>query len=554
MMASGMVLATSDAESLASALLEQDPPADTKAPPITAEMIRNASWIARVPLTDPQCERLAKDLSDKDPSIRALRSTESDENLPMAAVFMPWFFAAQSPEEALSPPSGGNAKTAEPKFELDDSAMPNFDGIESVAFWNVQQLASGLRKKWYTSRQMTEMYLQRLKKADTTLHCVVTYHEQCLEDADRADEELKKGHDRGILHGIPWGAKDIIAIPGMPTTWGAVDYANEERGPIATVAHKLQEAGAILLAKLSVGTLAWGDRWFREMTRNPWDPEKGSSGSSAGSASAVVAGLCGFAIGSETLGSIVSPCRTCCVTGLRPSFGRVSRFGCMTLGWSMDKIGPITRSVSDCGWILQTLVGADGRDPSVVDRPFAWSHDQLDVRGLKIGTRSRMRSEERDVVEALTNAGAIATELTFEPEPRMNALADAITIEAGTMHRALFEAASADEQVGQWGPSFREAAFCSAMDYVQSMRVRAELIRKTEQKLREVDLIVGDGDLTRMNLTGHPSLVTAFGYDEERKRPKTVVFTSKYFSEAMLLQVGTWLQKTLPPRQLPPLP
>jgi Asp-tRNA(Asn)/Glu-tRNA(Gln) amidotransferase A subunit family amidase len=391
------------------------------------------------------------------------------------------------------------------------------------------------------------MYLDRLKQFDPVLHCVVSFHEGALDQARRADEELRSGTDRGMLHGIPWGAKDIIAIPGMPTTWGAVDYRDRHRGPLATVAAKMENSGAVLLAKLSVGTLAWGDRWFREMTRNPWEPGKGSSGSSAGSASAAVAGLCGFAIGSETLGSIVSPCRVCCVTGLRPSFGRVSRFGCMTLGWSMDKIGPIARNVEDCAYVFAAMMGADGLDPTVVERPFAWPIEQWDIKKLRVGLRAKPRGTEKRVADLMAAAGATLVELDFEPEPRMAAMADAISIEAGTMHSPLFEAAEADTQVGEWGPTFREAQFCSAIDYVQSMRARTELIRKTEAKLRTVDFLIGDGDLTRMNLTGHPSLVVAFGENETRQRPNTIVLTAKYFDEANLLAAGDWLQSQRPP-------
>jgi Asp-tRNA(Asn)/Glu-tRNA(Gln) amidotransferase A subunit family amidase len=515
-------------------------------------MIRQAAWIARVPLSDAHCEQLSKDLSSKYASIEALRRTSIDENAPMAAVFTPWFFASQTPEENLDLPSPHDGPTGAIRVDVEPrdpfaEFVPSRDRLESVAFWSVRELAIGIRKGWFTSRQLTEMYLDRLKRYDPDLHCVVTLNPDCLKQADAMDAEFKSGVDRGPLHGIPWGAKDIIAIPGMPTTWGAVDYRDRERGPKATVALKMDQAGAVLLGKLSVGTLAWGDQWYAAMTRNPWEPEQGSSGSSAGSASAVAAGLCGFALGSETLGSIVSPCRVCCVTGLRPSFGRVSRFGCMTLGWSMDKIGPIARTVDDCGLIFQALLGRDGIDPTVVDRPYAWTGPVGDAQQWKVGIPKRIQNHEQEVADALEKAGARLVELEFEAEPRMGALLDAITVEAGAMHSKLFEVAADDEQVGKWGPTFREASFCTAMDYVDAMRVRVELIRKTEAVLRTVDVLIGDGDLARMNLTGHPSLVVAFGERDRKGRPKTSVLTSKYFSESMLLTAGAWLQNTLPP-------
>lgn len=552
LVASGAVASGLQAEALADAIVAQDPKPDTKPQPITAEMIRAAAWFARVPLTDAHCDALGKDLSNKFAAIAAMRSTPIDENTPMASVFAPWFFAAQDPLENLNSASIPPAKFSPRAIDGTGGRISSWTGGESAAFWSVRELAIGLRRGLFTSRQLTEMYLERLKRFDPMLHCVVTLAPDCLKQADAMDAELQAGKDRGPLHGIPWGAKDIIAIPGMPTTWGAVDYRDRERGPQATVAQRMSNAGAVLLGKLSVGTLAWGDQWFRDLTRNPWNPEQGSSGSSAGSASAVVAGLCGFALGSETLGSIVSPCRACCVSGLRPSFGRVSRFGCMTLGWSMDKIGPIARHVDDCGLVFEALLGADGIDPSVVERPMTWSGPMTDVQGLRVGLPKEMSRSEKEVAEILQRSGAILVELEFEPEMRLGALVDAITVEAGAMHSQLFAAATSDDQVGKWGPTFREASFCSAMDYVDSMRVRVHLIRSTESKLRSVDVLLGDGDLVRMNLTGHPSLVVACGRDATLDRPNTVVLTARYFAESTLLAIGAWLQATNPPSPLMP--
>ncbi len=549
LLAGGTVATLAHADALAATLVQQDPvPSAVQEPTYTAEKIRNAAWMSRVPLTDEQCERIAKDLTSKDRSIQALRTTPIEENTPMASVFSPWFFAPALPSKPAEDGAGEEMQvTAEGGLDsLSQAAVPDFDGIESAAFWTIRQLAAGLRQKLFTSQQLTAMYLERLKRYDPLLHCVVSFNEGAMAEAKKADDELATGQDRGWLHGIPWGAKDIIAIPGMPTTWGAVDYQDRERGPIATVAYKMQEAGAVLLAKLSVGTLAWGDKWFRAMTRNPWDPTKGSSGSSAGSASAAVAGLCGFAIGSETLGSIVSPCRVCSATGLRPTFGRVSRFGCMTLGWTMDKIGPIARSVDDCGVVFEAMLGPDGRDPTVVERPYAWPVPDWSVRGLRVGVPAQQRGNGQRIAELFAEHGAEIVELTLEPDPRIAAMSDAITIEAAAMHGALFEQASADSQVGEWGPVFREAQFCSAIDYVQSMRARVSLIEATEAKLRTVDILIGDGDLTRMNLTGHPSLVVAFGQQPEREQPRTVVLTAKFFHEAGLLAAGAWMQSQQP--------
>jgi Asp-tRNA(Asn)/Glu-tRNA(Gln) amidotransferase A subunit family amidase len=552
LLAGGVVASVQPAEALALALQDPESPSDT--PRFTAEMVRAASWMSRVPLTEEQCQQIATDLSRKDASIQALRSTPIEENTPMAAVFQPWYFASASPLSDAMPSSIPLESSQASQRHVPDTAeieLPPIDGLESVAFWSLRQLGAGLRRRLFTSQQLTEMYLNRLKRYDPELHCVVNYHEGALEDARRADEELQSGNDRGPLHGIPWGAKDILAIPGMPTTWGAIDYETRVREPIATVAARMNEAGAVLLAKLSVGTLAWGDEWFREKTRNPWDPTQGSSGSSAGSASAVVAGLVGFAIGSETLGSIVSPCRVCCTTGLRPTFGRVSRFGCMTLGWSMDKIGPIARNAEDCGWIFASMLGPDGLDPTVIDRSFEWPAADWSVAKLRIGLPSKARANERKIADLFSAQGAQILELDFEPDPRISAMCDAISVEAAAMHGPLFASIESDSQIGKWGPSFREAQFCSAIDYVQANRARVDLIRKTEAQLQSVDFLIGDGDLSRMNLTGHPSLVVAFGQQTERERPSTAVLTGKLFSETMLLAAGAWIQRESPPTPKP---
>jgi Asp-tRNA(Asn)/Glu-tRNA(Gln) amidotransferase A subunit family amidase len=567
LLTSGLVASMSQAQALAVCLpidLEtQDPPTAKNPAPrnqineITSEMVRQASWQSRVELTDAHCEEIAKRLSAKAKSIQALRTASIEENTPMASVFLPAAFVEPATrfghlpnnlqpnaEQAPGQLNGtGNAK------QLDALELPKFDQdqLEQVAFWTVEQLAAGLRRKLFTSEQLTAMYTERLKKYDPQLLCVVSYNQHAIESAKRADELLASGKDLGILHGIPWGAKDIISIPGMPTTWGAVDYKDRLRETMATVAEKIESAGAILLAKLTVGTLAWGDQWFGGMTRNPWDIEQGSSGSSAGSACAVVAGLCGFAIGSETLGSIVSPTRVCSTCGLRPSFGRVSRYGCMTLGWTMDKIGPIGRTPRDCGLVFSKLLGSDGKDPSVFDAPFEWPIPDWSIKKLRFGVSSRPKGSERTIARMLTDEGAEVIELDFDPDPRIQAMTDAISVEAAAMHSELFESIQQDDQVGKWAPTFREAQFCSAIDYVQAMRARVALIQKTEQVLRQVDVYLGDGDLARMNLTGHPSMVVSFGEDVTNKKPKTLVLTGRFFHEPQLLMLADWIQRKLPP-------
>jgi len=557
-LASGYVTTMPEAQSMAACLpmlpIEQEPqesPEPKGSLEISAQMVRNAAWQSRVELSDAHCEEIAKRLTAKAKSIQALRSTAIDENTPMATVFMPAAFVdpmTRFGHRVTSDQTNEPEVTWDPKV-LEAVSLPKFDRekIEQVAFWTVEQLAAGLRRKLFTSEQLTAMYLERLKKYDPQLLCVVSFNDKAIEAAKGADELLASGKDLGVLHGIPWGAKDIISIPGMPTTWGAIDYKDRVREAMATVAQRMAFAGAVLLAKLTVGTLAWGDQWFGGMTRNPWDIEQGSSGSSAGSACAVVAGLCGFAIGSETLGSIVSPTRVCSTSGLRPSFGRVSRYGCMTLGWSMDKIGPIGRTPRDCGFVFSKMLGSDGKDASVFDAAFEWPLKDWSIQKLKFGVSSRPKGSERTLARMLSDEGCEVVELDFEPDPRIQAMTDAISVEAAAMHGELFEKIQQDDQVGKWSPTFREAQFCSAIDYVQAMRARVDLIQKTENVLRQVDIYLGDGDLARMNLTGHPSMVVAFGEDLTNKKPKTIALTARFFHESQLLMLAEWIQQKLPP-------
>ncbi len=280
------------------------------------------------------------------------------------------------------------------------------------------ELASLIRDRQVSSIELTKLYLDRLKRFDPLLKCVVTFTEDlALKQAAQADQEIAAGHYRGPLHGIPWGAKDLIAYPGYPTTWGATPFKDRVIDVKATVAARLEEAGAVLVAKLSLGALAMGDQWFGGRTRSPWDPRTGSSGSSAGSASAVAAGLVGFAIGSETLGSIVSPCRACGASGLRPTFGRVSRHGCMTLSWSMDKLGPIARSIEDCALVFDAIHGADGLDWAAVDQPFEWP-PKVALDRLKVGyiEQPNRPAENREELKILRKLGFELVPITLPEE------------------------------------------------------------------------------------------------------------------------------------------
>ena len=325
-------------------------------------MIHQAEWISGVKLSEDARKSILGAVTRAVRDFEAMRKIPLPNSVPPALTFVPgpWLSAPDLPPKNRVEPIH-NAIPKRPESE------------EDLAYLPVTALSALLRARLISSVELTKLYLARLKKFDSILKCVVTLTEElAVKQAERADQEIAAGRYRGPLHGIPWGAKDLISYPGYKTTWGAAPYKSQELDTKATVARKLEEAGAVLVAKLTLGALAMGDMWFGGMTRNPWNIVQGSSGSSAGSASAVVAGLVGFAIGSETLGSIVSPCTRCGATGLRPTFGRVSRFGCMTLAWTMDKLGPIARSIEDCALIFGAIHGADPQDSAAVDRPFSW--------------------------------------------------------------------------------------------------------------------------------------------------------------------------------------
>ncbi len=310
---------------------------------ITKDMRANAEAVAGLEFTDEERDLMLGGLNRNLNAYRTLREQKIPHSVAPAVSFDPVLPGMELP-------------TAEKEFRYTrPTGVARPTSLEDIAFEPVTVLSELIRTKQVTSVELTRMYLDRLKRHDPTLHCVITLTEdRALRQAQQADAEIARGHYRGPLHGIPWGAKDLLAVPGYPTTWGAKPYEHQELHETATVVQRLDEAGAVLVAKLTLGALAQGDVWYGERTRNPWNPEQGSSGSSAGPGSATVAGLVGFSIGSETLGSIVSPSTRCGASGLRPTFGRVSRYGAMALSWTMDKLGPMCRSGEDCALVGKT--------------------------------------------------------------------------------------------------------------------------------------------------------------------------------------------------------
>ena len=383
------------------------------------------------------------------------------------------------------------------------------------------------------------------------MHSVITLtEERALKHAELMDKEITSGKYRGILHGIPFGVKDLLATKDYKTTWGATPFKDQKINEDATVIKKLEDAGAVLIAKLTMGALAMGDVWFGGKTRNPWDTTKGSSGSSAGSASSVSAGLVPFAIGTETWGSIVSPSTVCGTTGLRPTYGRVSRTGAMALSWSMDKIGPICRSAEDLAIVFNAMYGQDGIDQTLYDVPFNYS-PEVDLSKLKIGYLKKDFDKSYDfhdndslALEKLRELGAQLIPIKL-PDINVNDLAFVLSAETGAVFDELTRSNRDDLLVRQikdaWPNVFRSSRFIPAVEYLNANRVRYLLIQKMQELMNNIDVYVApswEGDnLLLTNLTGHPCVVLPDGFSTDGT-PTSITFMGKLFDEGRLIAVA----------------
>lgn len=422
------------------------------------------------------------------------------------------------------------------------------DDINKLAFYSVRDLAHLIQTRQVTSSELTRLYLSRLKQYGPMLECVVTLtEERALQQAAIADHEIAAGHYRGLLHGIPYGAKDLLAVKGYPTTWGAKPYENQNIDYDAEVIQRLDEAGAVLVAKLTLGALAMGDIWYGGKTRNPWNPEQGSSGSSAGSASATAAGLVAFAIGSETNGSIISPSIRCGTTGLRPSYGRVSRDGAMALSWSMDKLGPICRTVEDCAIVLKAIQGLDPNDPTTIKAPFRYDA-QSQVNELRIGYLKTKFDEDYDnrefdraTLDTFEAMGVTLEPVEF-PDFNYSALFVILSAEAAAAFDELTRSGRDDELVNQrvwaWPNSFRKARFIPAVEYIQANRIRTQLIEEMHTIVNQYDAIIAPpyqgNSMLITNLTGHPCVVLPNGFKDDGT-PTGITMIGRLFGEGRLL-------------------
>ena len=425
-----------------------------------------------------------------------------------------------------------------------------------IAFLPLHKLAVLVQNRKVTPTELTTLYLDRLKKYGSVLQCVVTIlEERALAQARKADDEIAAGQYRGPLHGIPYGIKDLLAVKGTKTTWGAMPYKDQMIGETATVVQKLDEAGAILVAKLTMGALAMGDIWYGGVTKNPWNLEQGSSGSSAGSASATAAGLVAFSIGTETWGSIISPSTRCGATGLRPTYGLVSRHGAMALSWSMDKIGPICRSALDCALVFDAIRGPDGKDLTVRTAAFNFNAGE-DIQQLRVGylkdlfDRDTVNSDRNQkTLDVIRKMGITLKEARLPEGIPISALSIILGAEAGAafdeLTRSNRDTMLVNQRRNAWPNYFRSSRFIPAVEYVNAIRIRGVLIRKYHDATKDFDVIVaptfGGDQLLMTNLTGHPCLVLPNGFDDKGS-PVSISLLGRLQGEAALISLGYAIQ------------
>jgi Asp-tRNA(Asn)/Glu-tRNA(Gln) amidotransferase A subunit family amidase len=516
---------------------------------ITKEMIDNAAAIADVPIPDEFREIMLSDLNEQAKGYDEIYKLHIPNSVAPALLFDP-VLPGMTFETVRKPLRMSKAQSV---------AVSN--NTEDLAFASVRELAELVRTKRVSSLALTEMYLQRLKKYDPTLKFVVTLtEERALTQAKMADAEIAAGKYRGPLHGLPWGAKDLLATKGYRTTWGAGGFENQTIDEDATVVKRLDDAGAVLVAKLTLGALALGDVWFGGVTRNPWNSSQGSSGSSAGPASATSAGCVAFSVGSETLGSISSPSTRCGCTGLRPTFGLVPRTGAMALSWSMDKLGPICRTVEDCALVLQAIYGPDGHDRTVHSVAFNWDAN-LEWKNLRIGylkaafepkppqppeptkpeapktpeeqAKAEDNKKRQDALQARAeydrkyNDAALAKlrEMGVNlipvelPKFPYDAIRVMLTAEAAAAFDELTRTGRdkllTSQKIYDWPNTFRTARFIPAVEYIQAARARTLVMEAMAKVFEGVDVIVapsnGSDQLTITNLTGHPAVILPNG-------------------------------------------
>lgn len=522
---------------------------------ITLEIIQAAEKLAGLTLTPEEREQMLSNIQAAVESQAALREIPLENADVPALVFDPTIGGRPAPVIPSRIPVS---------WQPGEVARPSSD--EDLAFMTVPELSALLRSRQVRAEELTRLYLARLKKYDGVLECVVTLtEERALRQARAADIELDAGHWRGPLHGIPWGAKDIIAVKGYPTTWGAMPFKDQTFDEDAEVVRRLDAAGAVLVAKLSTGALANDNVWFGGETKTPWNIEASSGGSSAGPGAAVAAGLVGFAIGSETSGSIVYPSKENGVTGFRPTFGRVSRRGAMTLCWTFDKLGPMCRSAACCALVFDAVHGNDSGDPSTLTTPFAWPSTRK-PQHLRVGHLEMNRESDKAVLDVLEEAGVQLRPIEL-PEFDAGPLFSMLMAEAAAAFDELTRSGQDDVMVRQddraWPNEFRAAQFIPAVTYINASRARTLLMRKMKALFDKVDVIVGPtwGGNGFTNMTGHPSVSMPNGFElledapsSARRKPESfTILGGLYQDEVVLTMAQLYQSQTSFHRQRPPI-
>lgn len=527
---------------------------------ITPQTIADAEQIAGVQFDAAEREMMVDSLKSQEAQLEALHKIPLDNSVPPAIVFDPVLPGRTVPTGPARAPVLAHSHAAV-------TVQPN--DLNALAFLPVAQLSELVRTRKVTPTQLTRMYLDRIKRYDPQLKAVIAVtEERALRQAAAADREIAGGKYRGPLHGIPWGAKDLLAVKGYRTTWGAGPYRDQTIDTDATVVERLDAAGAILIAKLTLGELARGDVWFGGRTNNPWKIDEGSSGSSAGPAAATSAGLVGFSIGSETLGSISSPSTRTGATGLRPTFGRVPRTGAMALSWTMDKLGPICRSAEDCALVLNAIYGPDGEDPAAIAAAYHYD-GTISPASLRVGyVQTAFEQPETDPADpkrqmhptkpfddaalaALRKLGVKLVPVTL-PDFAYDAMRIVLTAEAAAAFDDLTRSGRDKLLVQQgkndWANTFRTARFIPAVDYINAMRVRTLAMRAWDALMSGFDAIVTPtsaaslAQLTATNLTGHPAVILPNGFREDGT-PVSLTFLGPLFGEGKLLALANAYQQ-----------
>ena len=547
----GVLLGIAEAQAAAA-------PEKKEPPKITKAMIDDAATIADVHISDEYKEMMLDNLNDALKDYDAIHALQLQNSVAPALVFQPIL-----PGTKIKAPVG-------PTKLSTIAAVETPRNIEDVAFYTVRQLGELVRTKRVSSTALTEMYLERLKRYDPILKFVVTLTtDRAMAQAREADKEIAAGKYKGPLHGLPWGAKDLLAVKGYKTTWGAGGFEDQTIDEDAEVVKRLDRAGAVLLAKLTLGALAMGDVWFGGTTKNPWKTDQGSSGSSAGSASATAAGCVAFGIGTETLGSISSPSTRCGTTGLRPTFGRVPRTGAMALCWTMDKIGPICRAVEDCAVVLEAIQGPDGKDGSVNPVPYAWNATQ-DIHKLRVGylqeafanevktdddeEENKKKVHERRIeqkkfddasIEVLTGKLGLKLIPVKLPDFGFEHLLPILTAEAGAAFDELTRSGRDKLLTAQtkddWPNTFRSARFIPAIEYINANRARVLAMEAMAKLFDQVDVIVcptsGTSQLVATNFTGQPAVILPNGFRADGT-PTSLTFLGSLYREDQVCAVA----------------